>query len=94
MGLRAMAGSIIIEFDEADKHSEGGITLLNDQNAGKPRYGTVKYISDNSTYKPGDRVLMPPHGGAPIKYEFNTYYAFTETEIWATVGDEDEPSVS
>ena len=92
MALKPLDDRIVVELEEAEEKTEGGI-VLPDTAKEKPQRGKVIAVGDGKllkngerlpcTIKVGDRDLFGKYSGTEIKYEGKECKILRESEILA-----------
>lgn len=88
VGLRPLAPSqgdrVIVEVDEADRVSGGGI-LIPDLAQKRPTVGTVVSSATGSSLGVGQRIVFALSGGQPVEWEGKTYLSVTDEQIFCVL---------
>lgn len=88
--LKPLADKVVIEIEEDNEQSPGGI-YIPDTAREKPQRGKVVSVGpgkllesgqrETMTVKPGDRVLFQKYGGTDVKVEDKEYKILSERDI-------------
>lgn len=94
MALKPLDDRVIIEIEEAEEKTEGGI-VLPDAAKEKPQRGKVVAVGngkllDNGerlalTLKEGDRILFGKYSGTEVKYDGKEYKILKESDVLAKI---------
>lgn len=92
MGLRPIDDRLVVELEEAEDKTEGGI-VLPDTAKEKPQRGKVIKVGNGKllnsgerlaiSLKEGDRILFGKYSGTEVKYEGKEYKILRESDILA-----------
>jgi chaperonin GroES len=85
INIKPLADRVIIEPDEAEEKTTGGI-IIPDTTKEKPQRGTVVAIGTGKkdeplTVKANDQVLYQKYAGSEFTYEGKKYLIMKESEI-------------
>jgi len=92
MELYPIDDRVVVEVEEAEEKTEGGI-VLPDTAKEKPQKGKVIAVGKgkllpqgerlNCSLKKGDRILFGKYAGTEVKYEGKEYKILKESEVLA-----------
>ena len=94
MNLKPLFSNVVVERDESEAQTKGGI-ILPDNVKEKPGRGTIVSVGpgkalDNGEVRPmsvntGDKVVFSSYTGTEIKIDEKTYLVMSEENILAIV---------
>jgi chaperonin GroES len=104
MLLKPVHDRVIVQRDEPEKVSKGGIVIPDAAQeratrgtilaAGPGKYAEKTGVFIPTTLKVGTKVLFHPFAGSEMKVGEHTFYNMPEGDIWAIVEEDDEQSES
>lgn len=94
MALRPLDDRIVVEIEEAEEKTEGGI-VLPDTAKEKPQRGIVIAVGEGKlldsgkrapcSLKKGDRILFGKYSGTEVKIEGKEFKVLRESDILAKI---------
>jgi chaperonin GroES len=95
MKLKPLDDRVVVEFEEAEEKTQGGI-VLPDSAKEKPQRGKVIAVGSGKllnngqrvacSLKEGDRVLFGKYSGTEVKFKGTEYKILRESDILAKLG--------
>ena len=94
MALQPLDDRVVVEIEEAEQKTEGGIVLPETAKE-KPQRGKVvavgqgKFLESGERVKPslkeGDRVIFGKYSGTEVKYDGKEFKILRESEVLARI---------
>ena len=89
MKVEALGGRILVQLDDPEQITEGGI-ILTEGSQDMPIEGKIFGAGPDCLHlKVGDKVLVPPHAGTPVNLRGNFFTVMNEDEVMIRIHEED-----
>jgi co-chaperonin GroES (HSP10) len=89
MKVEALGGRILVQLDDPEQVTEGGIILAEGAQE-MPVEGVIFGAGADCLHlKVGDKVLVPPHAGTSVNLRGNFFTVMNEDEVMVRIHDTD-----